>query len=33
LSQSIQVDPQVFAQRPWMSRIFENGARLFSPVL
>jgi cardiolipin synthase len=33
LAQAVRVDREVFAQRPWMSRIFENGARLFSPVL
>jgi cardiolipin synthase len=33
LAHSVRVDRHVFAQRPWVSRIFENGARLFSPVL
>ncbi|MCS7270543.1 MAG: cardiolipin synthase [Gemmataceae bacterium] len=33
LAHSVRVDPDVFARRPWMSRIFENAARLFSPVL
>ncbi len=33
LEQSVRVDPAVFAGRPWMARVFENAARLFSPVL
>lgn len=33
LQQSVRVDRHVFATRPWVSRICENAARLFSPVL
>jgi cardiolipin synthase len=33
LEWSVQLDPKIYATRPFVSRIAENAARLFSPVL
>jgi cardiolipin synthase len=33
LQNAVRLEPQIFANRPWMSRIGENAARLLSPVL
>ena len=33
LASSIRLDPEVYAQRPYMSRLAENACRLLSPIL
>ena len=33
LEESVRIDPAGFANRPVLSRIAENAARLFSPIL
>ena len=33
LRQSIRLDQETFAARPYLSRLLENTSRLFSPVL
>ena len=33
LDWSVRIDPEVYAARPFLSRLAENGCRLFSPIL